>query len=268
MAGEQERRSELRHRVVVLLPIDRDEHQRVRDALPVADPNLRFATGVKTGELWQFLLWVAESDAVTARARASAVMAKAIELAGVEPSVLDRAPIEVEPYLHNLTGRPRRLSPPDGDYRTLDLGERGTLRVLYEGPMGEWIVQRDAEQAWSGRALPSVLKNVLDLPPGKEEPWVHDLIATLAGHQTPRGVRFPCACCDMLTLSEVVGRGTHHTCPVCSWEDDGVQFDDLDYEGGANRPSLRQARANYARVGSSQERFVDRSREPQPHERP
>ena len=31
-------------------------------------------------------------------------------------------------------------------------------------------------------------------------------------------------------------------CDVCRWEDDPVQFDDRDFEGGANGPSLNQAR--------------------------
>lgn len=45
--------------------------------------------------------------------------------------------------------------------------------------------------------------------------------------------------------------GKHHfeeedffeVCPICGWEDDGVQRDDPDYEGGANKMSLNQARA-------------------------
>ena len=38
---------------------------------------------------------------------------------------------------------------------------------------------------------------------------------------------------------------------VCFWEDDGVQFNDPDYEGGANEVSLRQARDNYREIGVS-----------------
>lgn len=48
-----------------------------------------------------------------------------------------------------------------------------------------------------------------------------------------------CPCC-----------GKHHftyqdffeICPVCGWEDDPIQRMEPDYEGGANRVSLNQAR--------------------------
>jgi len=32
------------------------------------------------------------------------------------------------------------------------------------------------------------------------------------------------------------------TCPVCLWQDDGLQMDEPDLEGGANEMSLNQAR--------------------------
>lgn len=35
-------------------------------------------------------------------------------------------------------------------------------------------------------------------------------------------------------------------CPVCGWENDGVQLDDPDFEGGANDMSLNQAKKAYA----------------------
>lgn len=35
-------------------------------------------------------------------------------------------------------------------------------------------------------------------------------------------------------------------CPVCGWEDDGVQRDDPDYGGGANHMSVNQARKAFA----------------------
>lgn len=34
-------------------------------------------------------------------------------------------------------------------------------------------------------------------------------------------------------------------CDVCGWENDGVQLDDPDYEGGANEMSLNEAREAY-----------------------
>jgi hypothetical protein len=57
-------------------------------------------------------------------------------------------------------------------------------------------------------------------------------------------VRFACPCCDQLTLDEPPP-GTWLICDVCEWEDDPVQFADIDYEGGANPVSLRQAGGLY-----------------------
>ena len=50
---------------------------------------------------------------------------------------------------------------------------------------------------------------------------------------------YPCPACRFLTLSEQPP-GTYEICPICWWEDGPVQFSDLDYEGGANKPSLNQ----------------------------
>lgn len=49
--------------------------------------------------------------------------------------------------------------------------------------------------------------------------------------------------------------GKHHfeeedfyeICPVCGWEDDGIQRDDPDYTGGANKMSLNQAKEAFAK---------------------
>nr|WP_101933029.1 CPCC family cysteine-rich protein [Virgibacillus dokdonensis] len=46
------------------------------------------------------------------------------------------------------------------------------------------------------------------------------------------------------------------------WEDDYTQFDDPDYEGGANAPSLKQAQRNFILVGACEEEFVEHVRKP------
>lgn len=58
----------------------------------------------------------------------------------------------------------------------------------------------------------------------------------LRGHGEPLG-EFPCPCCRFLTLQEPPP-GTYEICAMCGWEDDGVQFEDPDYVGGANGTSL------------------------------
>ena len=55
---------------------------------------------------------------------------------------------------------------------------------------------------------------------------------------------------------------------MCFWEDDGVQFNDPDYEGGANEVSLRQARDNYREFGVSELRFRAHVRPPRSDEQP
>ena len=81
------------------------------------------------------------------------------------------------------------------------------------------------------------------------------------------GVRYPCPCCYCLTLEE---RGGFEICPVCFWEDDGQDSADADrVRGGPNGSlSLAQARANYARVGACEEKFVKNVRKPAPSEVP
>jgi hypothetical protein len=65
---------------------------------------------------------------------------------------------------------------------------------------------------------------------------------------------FPCACCGHITLEE--SPGNYEICPVCFWEDDGVQLRYPTLSGGANEPSLIEAQANYRAFGASEERFI------------
>lgn len=58
-------------------------------------------------------------------------------------------------------------------------------------------------------------------------------------------MKYTCPCCGYKSL-DLKPPGTFTICEVCDWEDDSVQFDDPDYEGGANGYSLRQAQQRYA----------------------
>ena len=78
--------------------------------------------------------------------------------------------------------------------------------------------------------------------------------------------RYPCPVCGCLTLAEEPP-GTFEVCPVCFWEDDPVQASDPGQRGGANEPSLAEARASYARIGAIDERSRRFVRPPRPHER-
>lgn len=65
------------------------------------------------------------------------------------------------------------------------------------------------------------------------------------------GSRLQCPCCDYLTK---IVRGGYNICPVCFWEDDGQDIDELDYISGPNHITLREARANFLKIGAVDER--------------
>ena len=79
--------------------------------------------------------------------------------------------------------------------------------------------------------------------------------------------RYPCPCCGYYTLTNAPG-GTFALFPVCWWEDDGVPSADPTYEGGANAPSLEQARENFLAFGANSWRERDCVRPPRPDELP
>jgi len=56
-------------------------------------------------------------------------------------------------------------------------------------------------------------------------------------------------------------------CPVCYWEDDGIQSGDPSYEGGANTVNLITARENFMEFAASDECFKMSVREPREDER-
>ena len=75
-------------------------------------------------------------------------------------------------------------------------------------------------------------------------------------------MKYTCPCCGYETLGEKPP-GTYGICEICFWEDDGVQFNDPDYSGGANRPSLRQGQINYILLGACEESCMDAVRKPE-----
>ena len=74
-----------------------------------------------------------------------------------------------------------------------------------------------------------------------------------------------CPCCGCRTLRE---RGGFEMCPVCAWSDAGRDEQDADaVSDGPNGPlSLRQARANYRRLGASEAQYLSHVRRPRPDE--
>lgn len=76
--------------------------------------------------------------------------------------------------------------------------------------------------------------------------------------------RLPCACCGYRTIAR---RSHFEICPVCFWEDDVVDNQDTSVLG-PNHVTLSVARANYARIGASEERLLPYVRAPRPEEGP
>src|SRR5262249_40667658 len=83
----------------------------------------------------------------------------------------------------------------------------------------------------------------------------------------PDGGPYACPCCGYVTLRT---RGGFDICGVCFWEGDGQADHDAGrVRGGPNGAlSLTEARANFARIGASDERSLPHVREPRPEERP
>ena len=143
------------------------------------------------------------------------------------------------------------------------------LRAHYEGEPVGWVAHLVGVEdgAVAGREIHDVLLDVLEPGDGQWPDWFIEAAADLAARDTPPGRRYACPCCGYLTLDEPP-TGTYDICEVCFWEDDGVQFRDLDSEGGANKVSLSQARANFREHGVSDPRFKTHVRPPRPEEQP
>jgi hypothetical protein len=80
--------------------------------------------------------------------------------------------------------------------------------------------------------------------------------------QTPT---YPCPCCGYIVFHEQ--SGSCAICPICFWEDDGYQMDDLREAGGANQLSLIDCQRNYFRFGACEKRLLPYVRAPLPDEK-
>lgn len=98
-------------------------------------------------------------------------------------------------------------------------------------------------------------KNILD----KEEQNIFQYQLQQIGHSSKPDVgdvlapvviqTFTCPCCGYKTFDHEPN-GSYDICGVCFWEDDPIQLEDPDYEGGANPMSLRQAQQNFLEFGA------------------
>lgn len=72
---------------------------------------------------------------------------------------------------------------------------------------------------------------------------------------------YTCPCCGYKTLSDPK-RGSYEICAICYWEDDPVQLENVNEDGGANRVSLRNAQMNFLQFGAVEQRFISNVRKP------
>ena len=74
-------------------------------------------------------------------------------------------------------------------------------------------------------------------------------------------LKYTCPCCGYKTLVEEPP-DTYEFCKICYGEDDGVQYRDHDFEGGANEVSIRQAQQNFKIYRASEEDCIAFVRKP------
>jgi hypothetical protein len=133
--------------------------------------------------------------------------------------------------------------------------------------LDEWWTLDSEDDGWS--ELPVTLRNELqaqDEAPSEPTSSMYDPLLRLAAMRETYGVRnawlqakledtvevvgepekmLDCRCCGYLTIRE---RGQYGICPVCFWEDDGLQ--DTDRVSGSNHMTLREAKENFSHMGA------------------
>lgn len=70
-----------------------------------------------------------------------------------------------------------------------------------------------------------------------------------------------CACCGYYTIE-----GMADVCPVCFWQKDVYQEENIDDDGGPNNISFREAAKKYKSFGVIDEQFRSYVRQPRNHE--
>lgn len=73
--------------------------------------------------------------------------------------------------------------------------------------------------------------------------------------------KISCPCCGYKTFAEKPN-GHYGICEVCFWEDDSIQLDDPNYEGGANKVSLRQGQRKFIEFGACEREMINNVRQP------
>lgn len=185
------------------------------------------------------------TDPAAAASAGNAVLRDALAQTGashVDHATL--APVGVRPR-ESWPGAPQRVDALPAGVRpvALELPDSRTLHAAHEGGLGRWAVEVGGAVV-AGRDLREVLVGALGLD--YDDPFLLQAQRALLGEQVSGAWRFRCPCCEQATLAEPPP-DTFDICGACGWEDDGLQFFDPSYRGGANAESLEEARARWAR---------------------
>lgn len=155
----------------------------------------------------------------------------------------------------------------------MTLARKGTRSIVVDGTTYRWTVAPDDEPGLAivveraeapAQRLVSWVRHGTIISPrlvraaildGLGAGWVpsatgKDVVRRGALPDQPQGALKQCACCDYFTLPQ---RGQYDIGPVCFWEDSGQDLDALDTHSGPNDLTLREARANFARLGACDE---------------
>lgn len=73
-----------------------------------------------------------------------------------------------------------------------------------------------------------------------------------------------CACCNFITIEETAISGI---CPVCFWQKDFYQEENINDSGGPNLVSLNEAKENFKEFGAVELRFKQYARAPSADEK-
>jgi hypothetical protein len=147
--------------------------------------------------------------------------------------------------------------------KEVELDDGRELTVQYQGErlgwgayvLGEsWPVSADTPAAAIAAFLGYSAEEIPAWVTRFSEEYVREL------REAPRS---RCPCCGYKTLLNAT---SSDTCNVCRWEDDFVQLHNPEYDGGANKVSLRQARENFAAFGAKDQKSLARVRDPKPGE--
>ena len=79
--------------------------------------------------------------------------------------------------------------------------------------------------------------------------------------------KYMCPCCGYLTYEEKCGK-TYDICPVCFWEDDLRDYEDVDDFSDGNGLTIGEARKNFEQFGACREKDIPYVRKPEVDEIP